>query len=516
MSALIQIGDGEYDSADPDFEAVLAYAHARKLRPLCLCTEDGAALYVAHVYGRHVLKRMPGTAGRHAVQCPHSETHDELSGLVALKGGAIREVGDESSTILALGFPFKKGALRKAPLQTGEESDTTKVTKSKLSLLDFLHYLWGHSGLTSWSSAFEGRRSWATVYNLLNKSLAGLRTKGEPLCDHVFLPEPFFSERAEEIKRRRRRALAKLQTVGAPAARPLMILIGELKEMDASQYGEQLIIRHLAERPIYLSSPDALKLTDHYAETFGLWKEPGVSRRVVAAILFSIPPSGHVQMEEAALMLTDQNWIPIGDSCDLELLDALYAARRAFTKPTRFRVPRNRPVAAAILDDTAPRPTALYIERPGLDDTYRAAFDELVTRHSGSYTFWSWTSTQDMQPFPAKSARHSRTAEVPGVFLEVGEGEEHRLVRLGRPFPRSRGGGGPEMAAKPQEVLKIVSMPSSEARKLGARSDIAADEAGRLYHRLSEGEVRQFLPKVIQSSAAPECTEPVEASSPPT
>ena len=72
------------------------------------------------------------------------------------------------------------------------------------------------------------------------------------------------------------------------------------------------------------------------------------------------------------------------------------------------------------------------------------------------------------------------------------------------------------MAAKPAEVLKIVSMPSSEARKLGARSDIAADEAGRLYHRLSEGEVRQFLPKVIQSSAAPECTEPVEASSPPT
>ncbi|RUW65379.1 DUF1173 family protein, partial [Mesorhizobium sp. M4B.F.Ca.ET.049.02.1.2] len=83
-----RIADQVIEEAVSNLQAVLADAYQRKIRPLCLCREPGAAMYIARVGDHYIVKRMPSSGGGHDPSCSSYDPPDELSGLGMLMGSA--------------------------------------------------------------------------------------------------------------------------------------------------------------------------------------------------------------------------------------------------------------------------------------------------------------------------------------------------------------------------------------------------------------------------------------------
>ena len=79
-------------------------------------------------------------------------------------------------------------------------------------------------------------------------------------------------------------------------------------------------------------------------------------------------------------MVVTKTWIPIEHIYDSQLVDALTRNRRRFIKGLRYNLPASRPLAATVLSDASPSPSALYIIPPGAGPDYRSALGELVTK----------------------------------------------------------------------------------------------------------------------------------------
>src|SRR3954453_10508519 len=100
-SRRFQIGSATLSANDPHLAPTLADAHARRIRPLCLCRAPAAPMYVARVAGQFIPKRMPGTGGpQHDPGCESYEAPPELSGFGDVVGRAIQEDADAGVTVL--------------------------------------------------------------------------------------------------------------------------------------------------------------------------------------------------------------------------------------------------------------------------------------------------------------------------------------------------------------------------------------------------------------------------------
>ena len=79
-------------------------------------------------------------------------------------------------------------------------------------------------------------------------------------------------------------------------------------------------------------------------------------------------------------MVVTETWIPIEHIYDANLVNALTRNRRRFIKALRYNLPASRPLAAAVLSDTLPSPSALYIVPPGAGPDDRARSSPLLPR----------------------------------------------------------------------------------------------------------------------------------------
>ena len=91
-SRWFQVGDATLSGHDPQLAPALAAAHARRIRPLCLCRNPAAPMYVAQVAGQFIAKRMPGTGAQHDPGCESYEAPPELSGFGEVAGRAIKRM----------------------------------------------------------------------------------------------------------------------------------------------------------------------------------------------------------------------------------------------------------------------------------------------------------------------------------------------------------------------------------------------------------------------------------------
>jgi len=111
-----------YDVQNPRLQEVLARVGDGADRPRCLCVPEGVEMYVAR-HRQYVVKRMPGTGGRHHPQCPSYEPDAQQSGLGELMGEAIIETLP-GSVELRVDFPwvrvFGRGVALGEPHDRGE------------------------------------------------------------------------------------------------------------------------------------------------------------------------------------------------------------------------------------------------------------------------------------------------------------------------------------------------------------------------------------------------------------
>lgn len=388
-----RIGNQTIDGEDARLNNILAAIHGNKTRPLCMCRNPGVEMYIAKMSGKFHLKRMPDTGGNHAISCESYEPPQELSGLGQVAGTAIVENPDQGTTALKLAFSLTKSGSRAAPVKGESESDSVKTDGNKLTLRGTLHYLWEQAGFHKWSPTMENKRSWGVIRRYLIQAADNKTAKGSGLGDILYIPETFMVERKDQLAQQR---MGQMMKVVAPANGPrrLMLLIGEVKEIAPSRYGYKIVCKHLPDFHFMLNEDIHKRLKKRFANELSLWDAIEGSHLMTIGT-FSVGNTGVASLEEVALMTVTENWIPFEHMSEKMLLDTLTSSNRRFIKGMRYNLPESRPLASAVLSDTA-QPVAMYVLPPTASDEYVAALDALV--EESKLDAWTWKAGADEMP----------------------------------------------------------------------------------------------------------------------
>ncbi|MDN4572001.1 hypothetical protein DBB29_00700 [Pandoraea cepalis] len=384
-----------YRPDDAAFASFLNNAHNEPDRPVCQCRTPGLEMYVAKVGTQHYIKRMPNTGGLHHPECDSYEPPPELSGLGEVAGSAIQTNTKDGITTLKFDFALSKGAGRAAPATTGAEKSTVKSDGKKLTLRGALHYLIDQAGLSRWSPAMAGKRNWYIFRKYLLEAAADKAVKGNALGNNLFVPESFSLERKSEINQRRNELFAQLK-VSERSARKLMILVAEVKEFAPARFGKKLIVKHMPDSFFMLDDALYKRLDKRFHAEMALWSAHEGSHLMIAAT-FGVGPEGIAGLEEASLVLTNENWIPYETTDEKELLNALNGRR--YVKGLRYNLPSTKPLASVVLADTEP-PTALYIIPSDVDEAFTEELETL--QQESNVASWNWApANEPMPPLPA-------------------------------------------------------------------------------------------------------------------
>jgi Protein of unknown function (DUF1173) len=391
----IRIGDAELPLDSSDMKEHLARAHAAHGRPLCLCCPQGVPMYVARIGDRHILKRMPETGPQHDPSCDSYEAPYELSGFGHVAGRAIQENIEDGVTVLKLDFSLSKTGAKSAPAPTeAGDAGGVRTDGSKLSLRALLHYLWDQAEFNRWRPGMAGKRNWAVIRKFLLEAAEGKTTKGRSLLDVLYIPEMFNSERETEITQRRVAFMNRIAaTVGS--RRPLLVLIGEVKEIAAARFGHRIVVKHLPKFPFMLNEDVHRRMTAKFANELSLWASMPEAH-LIAVATFGLAANGVASVETIALMVVNENWIPFEHNYDAMLLDVLTRRRASYLKGLRYNLSAGRPLASVVLREDGAAPVAMYIVPPNADDAYRAALAELT--NESEMTAWVWTAGDAAMP----------------------------------------------------------------------------------------------------------------------
>lgn len=389
-----KLADREIEETSPDLQDALAYAYRRCIRPLCLCKEAGLAMYIAQVGDQYIVKRMPLSGSAHDVMCPSYDPPDELSGLGVLMGNAIQIDPETGLSALKVGFSLTKLGARAARVAGADTVESITSDARKLSLRSLLHYLWHQAELTAWTSRWLGKRHWFNIRWHLIEAARQMTVKGGMLSDMVFVPEPFRVTEKAAIEQRRAVAMAPaLQPRSGP--RKLMILVGEVKDVTPARNGHRLVVKHMPDFPFMLDETLHRRLLAHFENELALWDADEQSHLMMIAT-FGIAASGLAVIEEIALMVVAENWVPYDSLYEKRLVDALAKVKARSVKGLRYNLPTNKPSAVAMLQ-TGNRPVGLYIIPLSVEDGYEDALNEMISMRP-DIDAWIWRITEGEMP----------------------------------------------------------------------------------------------------------------------
>jgi len=394
-----RIGAESYDNNAPDLQAALKSAYGRGQRPLCLCKEPGMPMYIARMGDLFLIKRMPLTGAQHDPTCESFEPPYELSGLGALIGSAIQLDPTSGMAALKLEFSLSKRGSRASLIGAGNgAADSVIGQPRKMTLRGLLHYLWHEAGMTKWTSAWSGKRHWWNLQWHLTEAAKHMVVKGVPLSDILYIPEQFRSQNKQAIEQRRTEALTHaLPPKNGP--RPLMVLVGEVKEFAPVRSGVNLVVKHMPGFPLILDERLHRRLQARFESEITLWSADDASH-LIAVATFGLNAAGLAIIEEIALMVVSENWIPYESAYEKKTVDGLARVREQSTKGLRYNMPLDQPMAAAMLLQRQPRPVALYIVPPTADEKFEATLDELIALRP-EMDAWIWRVAEgEMPPLP--------------------------------------------------------------------------------------------------------------------
>ncbi|MGY8527591.1 DUF1173 domain-containing protein [Paracidovorax citrulli] len=393
---MLKIADKMFAPDDPRIGDALASIYGSSQRPLCMCRGKGVEMYIAKLGQNYHVKRMPHSGSSHAVNCDSYEPPAELSGLGEVMGGAIQTNLADGLTTLKFDFALSKNGSRSAPAPAGGEKDSVRTDGKKLTLRGTLHYLYDEAGLTRWSPAMRGKRSWWVVRKYLLQAAADKVAKGASVADLLFIPESFSLDKKDEIARRRLAVFSPLSQADG-GARKLMLLVGEVKEMGDARFGKKMVVKHMADAPLMMNEDLYKRLLKRFEHELELWSGTETSHLLVVST-FGVSGAGVPSLEEASLMLVNEHWLPYESLDEKMLLDELVNSNRRFAKGLRYNLPTGTPLASAVLSDT-PDPVAMYLTPFGATDDYRRQLCDLV--EESDLPAWQWDTAEVMPTLPA-------------------------------------------------------------------------------------------------------------------
>ena len=183
----------------------------------------------------------------------------------------------------------------------------------------------------------------------------------------MFVPETFRLDDRTGINARRHSVLAPARI----SPDTLMIVVGEVKTIGPSRYGETIGLKHLADWPLYMDTDTAKRFHRRFAAEEDLWRSSAEDDgHLILAASFSLRQSGSAEMFDIALMPVTREWLPYENTTERELLRVAVTERRSFVKGMRVDLKASRPIANITLTDTAPQAIAVHL---AIDDETEAA-----------------------------------------------------------------------------------------------------------------------------------------------
>jgi hypothetical protein len=386
------------DESDDRFQDLLMRAYRCKVRPLCLCCDPAVPMYIADIGDQLVMKRMPLTGGKHDPACPSYEPPYELSGLGPLMGGAIKLDPAAGTASLKLDFSLSmRGAVAKSD-GTAVPTNSVKNEIRKLSLRGLLHFLWHVSGLTEWTAHWSGKRHWRQVYHHLGETARLMEVRGHALADRLLIPEPFRADDKAAIEQRRAQKFGHLFQA-APGPRKLLMLVGEIKEFAEARNGRQLVIKHMPGFRLYLEEPAWRSLQRRFEAELMLWQSTETSH-MMAIMTIAGTAAGIVTVNEIAVMTVTEQWLPIENAYDQQLIERVARLRTRSVKGLRFNLSHSQPLANVILPEARPFPRALYIVPPDATEDFERMLREMIEARPDLVS-WIWRVAEgEMPPLP--------------------------------------------------------------------------------------------------------------------
>ena len=380
------IGDQVLDETSTEFSALLPHTYEQRLRPMCMCKKPGVSMYIARVDDQYVVKRMPLSGREHDPACPSYEPPYELSGLGPLIGSAI-QIDASGKAELKLDFSLTKRGPRAAPAAPTEASEPSiRSEPRKLSLKAMLHYLWEAGELTEWRSVWAGRRGWGRVRTSLINAASQMTARGGSLSDMLYVPEVFQADDKDGIAARRAAALKDVQAKGS-GPRKLMMIVAEVKEFSPAREGQRIVIRHMP-FPLLIEDGAWRRLAARYETELELWRSSEAFHLIVIAT-FGISAAGIASVEEVALMVVNEHWLPFEDIHELRLLEKLGHLKRKSVKGLRFNLPRTAPIVSVTLPEQKPAPVAMFIVPASAGEEYEHALADMIETRP-EITPWVW------------------------------------------------------------------------------------------------------------------------------
>ncbi|HET9644054.1 MAG TPA: DUF1173 family protein [Burkholderiaceae bacterium] len=399
----LRIGPG-----DSKWQATLERAYAHGIHPLCLCRSGGVPVYIAQ-YRQFVVKRLPETGHDHHPTCPSYEPRPSESGLGEVLGEAVIERGPDQVEV-RLEFPLSRRIGR--PMVPGNRALQTEVTvpRRRLGLRGLLHLLLQRADFHRWYPRMQGKRNWYVVRKHLLAASREIETKGVPLADVLFIPEPFSPEDATEITRRREQAMSILLTREQHVQFKLMLVIGELKEFSVTDLDYRIVLRHMPDCPLYMERKAAERFKKVFACEYEAWvhqrsaeeptrSDPSRLRFLFCALIYAKREHLHF-IDTATLVMLSSTWIPLDQPYEQRLIDELVRQDRRFLKPLRFESKRGAAFPNAVLLDTGDEETPLDIVTPFMAKNERAAKDAAIRRRSPAGWVWDMQTAPQLPDLP--------------------------------------------------------------------------------------------------------------------
>jgi hypothetical protein len=398
-----KIGDKTYAEDAPELQEALAAIYDSDARPICMCAPEGVEMYISR-FSKYVVKRMPDTGHLHAPECDSFEVVDAETGR-GLHGDAIQRLEDGRLKI-RLGFPLTRYEGKSVPHGVGDGGTTDAVQGSRGSLTigALLHLLWDEAAFNKWSPKMAGKRYWGLVRHFLLQAAADIDAKGGQLAEHLLIPEPFRKEKKDEIAERLAQQLAKLEPPRS-GVHPVLVLIGELKDLEDTPTGGRAVIKHLPTVTLHVGEDLMKKIKRHFGPAIEAAQAADGTNLVVACTVRKADEKFVV--EAATLMMVNREWIPVDNRFERVVVDALVTGERSFLKVMRYGAPEKHAYANFVLRDTDEPQLKLDIVVDGKDSNATAAKEAAIAgRPAGS---WVWRTSQTLHmpplPPPAKPRR---------------------------------------------------------------------------------------------------------------
>lgn len=396
-----------YAESDPRLEGALAAAYDTSQRPRCQCVPDGVEMYIAR-HRAFVIKRMPDTGHLHHPACPSFEPESCQSGLGELLGQAVIERAPDAVE-LHVDFPMERSPGRVVARREPHPPGEVRVQRKRMSLRALTHYLFERAGFNRWTPAMAGKRGQGVIHKYLSEAALGIRLKGQPLSDRLYVPEPFQQATQAEAAERRRHKLAFLQEARSDNHFAMALVIGEFKGSEPAPQGQRLWVKHMPDVPLLMPAKTWLRTERLYGALLEA-RQADTSQppRIVLCALIFARREHTYQVEALSFMLVHPQWIPIEGVHELPLLDTLIAQQRRFVKPLRYDARTAAEFPNALLLDTGDEPVALHVASDFLDLKERAAKARVLSGLGPAG--WVWRTGDRMPALPPRAG----SARTPG------------------------------------------------------------------------------------------------------